>query len=160
VNVLTRYKLFLWIFSRFKVPMIGYLAPKLVVINDHEVIIKILLKRRSKNHLHSMYFGALAVGADVAGGLHGFYHANKANVKVSLAFKSLEAQFLKRPESDVFFICTMGQKVKEMITTAIHNNERVNQVLNISAFTNYPHNPEEVAKFKIELSLRVVSKKS
>ncbi len=33
-----------------------------------------------------MYFGALAVGADLAGGMHGFYHAKHAQVKISLAF--------------------------------------------------------------------------
>lgn len=160
MSVLTRYKWFLWIFSHFKVPMIGYLAPKLCSIDDNEVVIKIPLKRRSKNHLHSMYFGALGVGADLAGGLHAFYHAHKQNVQVSLAFKSFEAQFLKRPEADVYFICSMGNIVKDMISSSLQRNERVNQVLDISACVHYPQQSEEVAKFKLELSLRVTSPKS
>ncbi len=62
-----------------------------------------------------MYFGALAVGADLAGGLHSFYHAKRANLNVSVAFKSFQAQFLRRPESDVYFVCEEGEQVKEML---------------------------------------------
>ncbi|GAM75988.1 hypothetical protein JCM19241_286 [Vibrio ishigakensis] len=37
-------------------------------IDEARVEVKIPLRRRTKNHLNSMYMGALVVGADVAGG--------------------------------------------------------------------------------------------
>ncbi|HEN5538942.1 TPA: DUF4442 domain-containing protein, partial [Legionella pneumophila] len=124
MSPLTQFKFFLWFFSHFKVALIGYLKPKLIQLTDNEIVVRLPLTRRSRNHLHSMYFGALAVGADIAGGLHGFYHAKQAKCKVSLAFKSFQAQFLRRPESDVYFICTEGDVVKKMIEESKKSGER------------------------------------
>ena len=103
-----------------------------------------------------MYFGALAVGADLAGGLHGFYHADLAKLKVSLAFKSFQAQFLRRPESDVYFVCTEGETVKQMIEESNASGERMNKNINIKAYTNFLSQPEEVADFILELSVKVI----
>ena len=128
----------------------------MLVITDQSVVIKIPLNRRSKNHLHSMYFGALAVGADLAGGLHAFYLAEQNQVKLSLAFKSFTAQFLRRPESDVYFICNGGDEVSRMIAESKESGQRINKMLAIQAVINYPQQPEEVAHFNLELSLKVV----
>lgn len=152
---LTHFKFFLWRFGHFNVPLIGHLKPQIITLTDQTIVVKIPLKRRSKNHLHSMYFGALAVGADIAGGMHGFYHAKKANVKISLAFKSFQAQFLKRPESDVYFVCEMGDVVKNMITQSQQTQQRINQLVMINAYTHYQHQAEEVAHFNLEVSLKV-----
>lgn len=115
MTLFTRFKWFLWYFGRAKVAMIGYLHPKLITMNERDLVVRIRLNRRSRNHLNSMYFGALAVGADLAGGFHGIYHADLAQCKISLAFKSFQAQFLQRPESDVYFVSSMGETVKGMI---------------------------------------------
>lgn len=156
MNILKRYKLFLWYFSHFKVALIGYLKPRLIKLTDSDIVVCLPLKRRSRNHLNSMYFGALAVGADLAGGLHGFYHADLAQCKVSLAFKSFQAQFLRRPESDVYFVCTEGNIVKQMIEESKNSKERVNKPISIKAYTDYLTQPEEVADFILELSVKVL----
>ncbi|WP_298623723.1 hypothetical protein [uncultured Legionella sp.] len=156
MKTLTRYKLFLWYFSHFKVALIGYLKPRLITLTDSDIVICLPLRRRSRNHLNSMYFGALAVGADLAGGLHGFYHADLAHCKVSLAFKSFQAQFLRRPESDVYFVCTEGETVKKMIEESKSSGERINKNINIKGYTNYLTQAEEVADFILELSLKVI----
>lgn len=156
MNAFMRFKFFLWWFGHFKVPLIGYVKPQLLSLTDNDIVIKLALRRRSKNHLNSMYFGALAIGADVAGGLHGLYHARQAQVKVSLAFKSFQAQFLRRPESDVYFTCASGEVVKNMIMQSKITGERVNQLIPIHAYINYPDKPEEVANFILELSLKVL----
>ena len=56
-------------FGLSKVPLIFYCRPSVVELTDELTIIKIPFKRRNRNHLKSMYFGVLAVGADVAGGV-------------------------------------------------------------------------------------------
>lgn len=155
MKTLTHFRFFMWSFGRFKVPLIGYLRPHLITLNDKDIVIKLKLNRRSKNHLHSMYFGALAIGADLAGGLHGFYHAERENVKVSLAFKSFQAQFLRRPESDVYFVSNSGEMVRDMIIESQQMKQRINKPLNVIAYTNYTQQPEEVARFVLELSLKV-----
>jgi hypothetical protein len=104
-----------------------------------------------------MYFAALAVGADIAGGFHGLYHANNANVKVSLVFKSFTAQFLSRPEDDVYFVSEMGDTIKSMIEQAIATGMRINKQITVKAYTQYDNNEQKkhVADFMLELSLKV-----
>jgi hypothetical protein len=155
MNKMLRFKLFFWYFCRFKVPMIGYLKPRLIKLNEEEAVICIPLKRRSRNHLNSMYFGALAVGADLAGGLQGFYQAHLAQCKVSLVFKSFQAQFLQRPESDVYFVCTDGEAIKAMIQEAQQTKMRVNKLIRIDAYTEYPNQINKVAEFTLELSMKI-----
>ena len=86
----------LFLLGFMKIPMIRYTKPKLLAIDDNTVRVKIKLRRRTKNHLSSMYFGALSVGADIAGGIQVFYFSKKMDRKVSFAFKGMNAQFLKR----------------------------------------------------------------
>lgn len=157
MKALTRFKCFLWYFGHFKVHLIGHLRPKLIALDDRQIVAKLPFSRRSKNHLNSMYFGALAVGADLAGGLHSFYHAERAKVKVSVAFKSFQAQFLRRPESDVYFVCEMGEEVKAMIEESKVTGQRINKPIAIKAYINYPEKAEEVADFSLELSIKVVN---
>jgi hypothetical protein len=156
VSPFNKFKLFFWYFSRFKVAMIGYARPRLLILNEHTIVIRIPLTRRTRNHLNSMYFGALAVGADLAGGFHGFYHAGLANCSVSLAFKSFQAQFLRRPEADVYFVCNQGDVVKAMIAESKTTGKRINKSIVIKAYTHYPDQPEEVADFILELSIKVI----
>lgn len=157
MSLFTRFKFFLWVFGRFKVPLIGYLKPRLIRLTAEEIAIQLKLNRRSKNHLNSMYFGALAVGADLAGGLHGYYHAKQAKLDISLAFKSFQAQFLRRPETDVYFVCSMGKDVEQMIVESKQSGKRINKLLDVIAYTHYPEKPQEVARFTLELSLKVLS---
>jgi acyl-coenzyme A thioesterase PaaI-like protein len=157
MNLLTRFRLFLWKFSHFKVPMIGYLKPRLLKLTDTDIVICLPLNRRSRNHLDSMYFGALAVGADLAGGLHGFYHANQKQCNVSLAFKSFQARFLRRPESDVYFVCTEGALVSAMIEETKTTKERITKPIHIKAYTDYPALSEAAAEFILELSVKIHS---
>ncbi len=154
MNALTKIRFKVWLFGKLKIPLIGYVRPKVMKITDEELIMKIKLRYRTKNHLKSMYFGALSIGADTAGALHAFYYADKMNQKMSLAFKSFHAQFIKRPESDVTFISKEGLIVKEAFERTVQSKERVNQNINIEAFTNYPEKPEKVAEFILELSVK------
>ncbi|MCC5792707.1 MAG: hypothetical protein JJT82_08915 [Legionellaceae bacterium] len=155
MKIITRFRWFLWLFGRFRIRMIGYLRPKLIALSDEHIVIRIPLTARSRNHLHSMYFGALAVGADLAGGFHGFYHADKAGVKISLLFKSFQAHFIKRAEKEVYFISSMGEVVADMIASSQRDGERCHRIIRVDACTDYPSQPELVAQFELELSIKV-----
>ena len=135
-----------------KIPLIGFVRPKLLRLNDDEVELKIKLRRRSRNHLNSMYFGALAVGADVAAGVHAFYYAAKMGRKVSFAFKGIQGEFIKRAESDVIFKTNQGKLVKEAIDKSYKNQERVNETITIAAVNSAD---EVVATFDMVISVRV-----
>ena len=142
----------LFLLSRFRIPMIGYVRPKLLLLNDTDVELKIKLRRRSRNHLNSMYFGALAIGADVAAGIHTFYFAEKMNKRVSFAFKGIKGDFLKRAESDVIFKCNQGELIREAIEKSAREQVRVNENVLVEAFDD---TNEIVATFEMLVSVRV-----
>ena len=144
----------LWLFSVVKIPLMGYVKPKLISIDAQKAVFKIRLRRRTRNHLGSMYFGSLAIGADLAGAFHAFYLSDKMNKNIALVFKNFEADFIKRPDSDVYFVSEEGDLVQQMLDETVATKERVTKSIRIDAYTNYFTNPEKVAEFKLGLSLK------
>ncbi|WGW01792.1 DUF4442 domain-containing protein [Vibrio sp. YMD68] len=146
--------IYLSLFGFFKVPFIWLSRPKILKLDDDCVEVKIPTKRRSKNHLNSMYFGVLCVGADVAGGFMAMSKAQARGEKVSLAFKSVKGEFLKRPEADVHFYCDDGELIDKMLDETISSGERVNQEVKITATCPTLHGDEPMAIFYLTLSLK------
>lgn len=149
---LSKMKWLLFLLSRFKIPMIGFVRPKLILLNDTDVEVEICLRRRTKNHLKSMYFGALAVGADVAAGIHTFYFAEKLGKKVSFAFKGMNAEFLMRAESDIVFKCSQGDLIYQAMLKSEKEQTRINESVIVNALNN---RNEIVAKFEMIVSVKV-----
>ncbi len=138
-----------------KIPLILFVAPKVTKMDEKETIVKIPLKWRTKNHLGSMYFGVLAVGADVVGGLAAVKSIKASGKNVHLSFKDFKAEFLKRPEADTFFHNRQGQEISDFVTKVIQNpGERMNFPLEIVATCPSKLNDEPVAKFELTLSLK------
>jgi acyl-coenzyme A thioesterase PaaI-like protein len=148
----------LWLFGLLKIPMIFYCRPRIVAMDYESVTVMIPLRRRTRNHLGSMYFGALAVGADIAGGFLAFTLARQQKLSMSLAFGSFQADFLKRPESDVYFHCQSGALVAEMFETSQKTGERQNRNVSILAYTLQGNDRTEVATFELGLSIKVKMK--
>ena len=153
MNTLQKFQYFLKYFGWFKIPMIGFINPSIVLLNDTTVQVKIKLKRRTKNHLNSMYFGSLAVGADLTAGIHAFHFGNVFKRKVSFAFKSIQADFIKRAESDVTFETNDGQKIEEAVRRSVNEKKRINQEVLVTAKNK---KQETVATFIMTSSIRVI----
>ena len=151
IKLLKKLKWQLFLLGKFKIPMLGFTGLKLIEINDTTAKTKIKLKRRTKNHLNSMYFGALAVGADVAAGLHAFYFAKLHSKKVSFAFKGMSCEFIKRAESDCIFVSEDGKKVEDAILESISTGDRVNTTSKVNA---YDEENELVATFEMIVSVK------
>lgn len=149
---LKKMKWMLFLLGLAKIPIIGFVKPKLIKLDDKEAAVKIRLRRRTKNHLRSMYFGALAVGADVAAGLHAFYFAEKMGKKVSFAFKGMNAEFLMRAESDIVFVSEDGSIVQDAMQRSLEQGERINEPINVLAKNSQN---ETVATFVMIVSVRV-----
>lgn len=144
----------LWLFAWWKIPMIAWVRPKVFVLDEKRAVIKISLSRRTKNHLNSMYFGALCVGADVTGGIHMMHFLDREIGKISFAFKNFTADFIKRPEADVVFICEDGPAIAKVLQQAATTNERENTLVNIIATTPSLSGDEPVARFTLTLSVK------
>ncbi|CAH0539758.1 DUF4442 domain-containing protein [Vibrio marisflavi] len=157
LSKLAKANLYLNTFGFFKVPFIWLCRPKIVGLDANSIAIKIPLKRRTKNHLSSMYFGVLAVGADVAGGFMAMSKAKEKGVNISLAFKEVEGKFIKRAESDVLFTCSDGDKIGQMLEQAISTKDRINQNVTITATCPSIDPNTSVAEFELMLSIKVAS---
>jgi acyl-coenzyme A thioesterase PaaI-like protein len=145
-------------FGFLKIPMLAYVCPKVVELSDQKAAVQIPLSRKTKNHLNSMYFGALSVGADCAGGLLASYWIRKRGKPVVLVFKDFKAEFLKRPTGDVLFSCSQGELIRDTVDLAIKTGERHNCPMEIVA-TVPSQGPEPVAKFILTLSLKLKNNK-
>ena len=142
----------LFLLGRVRIPLIGYTNPKLLSIDAQSVRVRIKLRRRTKNHLNSMYFGALAVGADIAGGIQVFYFSKMIGKEISFAFKGMNAEFIKRAESDIIFESTQGGLIKAAIDKSIAEKSRVNENIEVRALNDQQ---EIVARFDMIVSVRV-----
>jgi acyl-coenzyme A thioesterase PaaI-like protein len=141
-------------FGFLKVPLLNSVKPQVQDISDRRVVVSIPLRRWTKNHLGSMYFGSLAIGADCVVGLMAMHHIQKrGGGKVHLSFKDFKANFLKRPEEDVLFVCEEGERVARLVEKVLASGEREN--LTVNAYASVKSRPlEPVAEFQLTLSLK------
>ena len=145
---------FVRLFGFMKVPLIFWVSPSVIKMDDKECIIKIPLNRRTKNHLNSMYFGVLCTGADIAGGLVAMNEITASKKKIALSFKDFKADFLKRAEGDVYFIVTQIPEIKQFVSEVIKSGERKNYSVQIKAVVPSINPDEVVANFSLTLSLK------
>ncbi len=140
-------------FGLTKIPLLYYARPSVVEKSDERVVIRIPLTRRTSNHQGSMYFAALAMGADCAVGLLAVELINQQNEKISFIFKDFNAEFYRRATADVFFTCNNGADIAQLVKQAVSNTERVEMPLHAVA-TVPTESDEPVARFRLTLSLK------
>lgn len=143
-----------WLFGLTKVPMLFWLRPKVVELSDQRCVVMLPLNRKTKNHLNSMYFGALAAGADCAGGLMAMMLIDQSGKKIALSFKDFKADFLKRAEGDTYFTCEQGDEIKAFVERVIESGERENLPVKITATCPSKLGNEPVVEFELTLSLK------
>jgi len=145
---------FLLGFGLTQVRLIFLVSPRVVEISSRRVEIRLPLNWLTRNHLRSMYFGALCIGADVAGGLLAARLIRNSGVAVSLVFKDLKANFLKRAEGgDVHFICEDGELIQELVKRTLSSGQRENATVRVRACVPRV-SPDSVAEFELTLSLK------
>ena len=143
------------LFGWLKIPLLASVRPSVIELSETRCVIRVPLRRWTRNHLGSMYFGALAIGADCAGGLLAMDQIKRSGAKVSLVFKSFQASFLKRPESDVYFICEGGEAIRDQVRRTLASEDRITEPMAIQAAVKTPEGGfEPVAEFILELSLK------
>ncbi|RZA27049.1 MAG: DUF4442 domain-containing protein [Proteobacteria bacterium] len=141
------------LFGWWKVPLIAYVKPKVRFVDDERVEIIIPLRRRTKNHLGSMYFGSLMIGADLAAGYYAARLIHLSGEKIDFVFKASNARFLKRPTGDVVFTCSQGAAIRALVKTAQESGERADADLQVIATVPSDGN-QVVAQMDLVLSIK------
>ncbi len=144
----------LWLFCFFNIPLIFWLRPRIVAVSNTEAEVVIKLNRRSRNHVKSMYFGAICVGVDLVPGVLAMRLIKQQDEKMSFVFKDFHGDFLHRCEGDVHFSCKEGEVIAAAIAKAKQTNERQNVTLNVIATVPTKLGAEPAGKFQLTLSIK------
>lgn len=144
----------LWVFCFFNIPLIFWLRPRILALSDTSAVVMIKLNRRSRNHVRSMYFGAICTGVDLVPGAIAMRLIKQHKEKIAFVFKDFYGEFLHRCEGDVHFTCTEGNLIAAAIAQAKATNERQNVTLNVTATVPSKSGDEPTGKFKLTLSLK------
>jgi acyl-coenzyme A thioesterase PaaI-like protein len=142
----------LWALRHVRV--LWFVQPTVLELDDQRCVIRIPLTWRTRNHLHSMYVGVLAVGADCAGGLMAMRRIEQSDERIRLSFKDLRAEFLKRAEGDVHFTCEDGAAIAALVDQVATSGERGNLPVRVVATVPTRLGDEAVARFELTLSLK------
>jgi acyl-coenzyme A thioesterase PaaI-like protein len=130
-----------------------YVRPTVKEISNQRVVVRIPLIRRTRNHLGSMYFGALGIGADCAVGALAMHLIKQQSVEVSLIFRTFSAEFHQRAEGDVDFCCTQGNEIANLVAQASATDQRVEMGVDVIA-TVPDRGDDPVATFRLTLSMK------
>src|SRR6266508_1573209 len=117
-----------------RIPMLLFIGPRVVQLDEEGCAILIPLTWRTKNRLiGAMYFGALCARADLAGGLPA-------------------AKLIMSAHRDLRLVCGA---LRAAVRRAVATHERVTIPVEVVATVPAKYGDEPVARFSMSLSLKV-----
>lgn len=144
--------------SALKIPLLAFCTPNIKEITDTRTAVKVRLDWRTGNHLGVMYFGALAMGAELSIALKAIQKIEESKKRIDFIFKDFNAQFKKRADGHVLFICDEADKVADLIARAVLTEDRLEGTYHGRAVLE--EKPEEVVmEYTLTLSVKNRSKK-
>jgi hypothetical protein len=145
---------FVRLYALTKIPLIALLLPEILEMGKSRTEIKIALRALNKNHLGTMYFGALAMGAELVVAAKAVQAIYDSKQKVDFVFKDFSAQFLKRADGHVHFICEQGEAVDALIAKAIESGQREEQTFSGFAVVPSKSLEEKIMTSTVTLSVK------
>ncbi len=136
------------------IPLLAFVTPRVIELDDNRAVARIRLDRRTRNHLGVMYFGALAMGAELSIALKCLEAIYRSGQKIDFIFKDFQCDFLKRADGHVHFVCEQAAKVQDLINRASATSDRLHETFEGFAFIPGNDPPEPVMKYKLTLSVR------
>ena len=140
-------------YSLFKIPLIAFITPTVQELSEDRTVVKIRLGLRTRNHLNVMYFGALAVGAELSIASKALQAIQASGKRIDFIFKDFQAEFLKRADGHVHFVCDEAAKVTQLVAQAAEQTDRIEATFN--GYACVPSkSAEPVMKYRLTLSLK------
>lgn len=144
--------------SLIKVPLLGICRPRVLEMTPEVARVKLTYEFLTKNHVGSMYFGALAMGAELSIALRLLHRMQKEKVPVSFIFKDFQCEFLKRAESDVQFVTEQVKAIDELIDRAAASSDRQNGTFEGYAISETTK--EKLMSYRMTISMKRFERKS
>jgi hypothetical protein len=137
-----------------KIPVLLFLSPRVERLDETGCTVLIPYGWRSRNHVGSMYFGALCAGADLAAGLPAARLIWTKHPKVIPLFADIHGEFLKRADGDVHFACEQGAEIAAAVRHADATGERVTLPVHVTCTVPDKYGDQPVARFTVGLTLK------
>lgn len=145
---------FINLYGLFKIPLVFFVSPRVVEASEEKFIVKIPLNMRTKNHLKSMYFGAMGIGAELSVAAAAVQAIAESKQKIDFIFKDFSAQYLKRGDGDVYFICEEVSNVRALIEEAKTNPNRLERKFKGYAVVSEANPTEPIMTYELTLSVK------
>jgi len=147
-------------FLKQNVPMIDFTQLNIMQIDESKCIIKVPFTPQNKNHVNSMYFGAITIGTEVSAGILAYHYLDLYGLEPLLVFKDISGDFLRRAEGDVYFICEDAQIISAAIKEMIETKGRINVTAKVIGVTDLGKLDEKISDFKITISIKYQAQNS
>jgi Domain of unknown function (DUF4442) len=129
--------------------------PKVLELTEDRCVIRVPLNWITRRRdIHAMYLGTLCMGADVAAGLITFRLVLERRLPITLIFKDMKADFLKRAEGDVLFTNDDGPVIQDLVRRTMESGEREEATVHVTATVPSKMGDEPVATFALTLSVK------
>jgi len=151
---------FLRLFTFWNIPLIWWIRPTVLEMGPQRTVIEVELNRRTRNHLKSMYFGAIAIGSELVVAAKAVQAIHESKQKVDFVFKDFKIDFLKRAEGNVHFICDAGEGVAGLVQKTIASGERETQTFQGYAVVPSKDPQEKIVTFDVTLSVKARRQKT
>lgn len=122
-------------------------------LSDSQAVVRVKLRRRTRNHFNSMYFGGLAVGAELSVALAAVNETIESRKSVNFLFKDFHAEFLKRADGDTYFVCPDAGKVRELVAESFRSGERMEEKFHGFAYVDVD-TQDPVMKYSLTISIK------
>jgi acyl-coenzyme A thioesterase PaaI-like protein len=142
------------LFALTRIPLIAIMRPTLLAADAESCLVRLPLAWLVKNHLGSLYFGALSIGADIAGGLIVMNLIRARRSPVAFLFKDFHADFHKRAEGATVFACHDGAMLRALLDRAEASGEREEGTVTVVATVPDQLGAEPVATFRLTISMK------
>lgn len=140
-------------FSLLKLPLLAFISPRIMELSQAKSIVRVRLGYRTRNHLNVMYFGALAMGAELSIAAKAVEEIQKSGKRIDFLFKNFSCEFLKRADGHVHFICEQADQVAELIASSSQSAERMEK--EFEGYAIVPSRSDEpVMKYRLTLTVK------
>jgi len=141
-------------YCMINIPLLAFCTPRVMELDEKRAVARIRLDRRTRNHLGVMYFGALAMGAELSIALKCLQAIAQSGQKIDFIFKDFECQFHRRADSHVHFICEQAAAIQDLINRAAATSERLTETFEGFAIIAEGESKDPVMSYKLTLSVR------
>ncbi len=107
------------LFLLTKLPLAYIAGVKQIKLSSLKAVIGISHSWLNQNPFRSIYFGALAMAAEISTGILVMNKIQSSGSSISMLVGEMEASFTKKATGHIEFVCDQGDTIDEVISTAI-----------------------------------------